>query len=146
MIFSIDVLVKVLIVFLGMCGFWIAKHIRNHKVNNAPLVCPIGFDCHAVVHSDYSKILGMTVEFLGMIYYALISLLYFSFIFMPSMMVSDLISFLITTSFFAFVFSIYLLVVQIFILKKGCSWCIVSSIVSALIFILASGIYKVFLL
>jgi uncharacterized membrane protein len=37
----------------------------------------------------------------------------------------------------AFLFSLYLIGVQIFILKKGCSWCIVSALISALIFILA---------
>lgn len=132
--FSEDVLLRVAIFVLGICGFWVAKHIRNHKVKDTPLVCPIGFDCHAVVHSDYSKFIGMPVEILGMIYYGLLSLAYLFFIFWSEMMPNGLIGFLILMSLGAFLFSLYLIFVQIFLLKKGCSWCIVSALISAAIF------------
>ena len=136
MVFSNNVLIRIIIFVLGVCGFLVAKHIRNHKTQNTPLVCPIGFDCHAVVHSDYSKFIGMPVEFLGMIYYALVALAYLFIIFMPGAMPNLLAILLVITSLIAFLFSVYLIIVQIFILKKGCSWCIVSAIISALIFTL----------
>lgn len=142
MIFSNDVLIRVAIFILALCGFFVAKHIRNHKVKDTPLVCMVGFDCHAVVHSDYSKFLGMPVEFLGMIYYALMSVFYLFFIFLPKDISTLLIGFLVMLSFIAFLFSLYLIIVQIFVLKKGCSWCFVSAIISILIFLLTMRLYN----
>jgi uncharacterized membrane protein len=136
MMFSEDILIRVAILILGLCGFAVARHIYKHKNNNEnPLVCPIKFDCHTVVHSDYSKLLGIPVEVLGMIYYAVISVSYIFFVFMPSVMPVALVNTLIAASSIAFLFSLYLILVQIFILKKGCSWCIVSAFISALIFV-----------
>lgn len=135
MIFSDDVLIRIAIFILGVCGFAVARHVYHHKNNEEkPLVCPIKFDCHTVVHSDYSRFFGIPVEILGMIYYALVAVSYLFFIFMPEVMPVLLINGLITISSIAFLFSAYLIGVQIFVLKKGCSWCIVSALISALIF------------
>lgn len=140
MIFSNNVLSQVMIIVLGVCGFLVAKHIRNHKIKNTPLVCPVGFDCNAVVHSDYSKFFGVPVEIFGMIYYAFISIAYLFFIFIPipKIISVDLTILLAIMSLAAFLFSVYLICVQIFVLKKGCSWCIVSAFISVLIFILST--------
>jgi uncharacterized membrane protein len=134
--FSNDILIKIIIFVLGWCGFKVAKHIRNHKTKNTLLVCPVGFDCHTVIHSNYSRFLGAPVELVGMIYYALISLTYFFSLFLPGIFSDNLVNSLGAVSFVAFLFSVYLIAVQIFILRKGCSWCIVSALISALIFFL----------
>src|SRR3989344_7702422 len=134
--------VQITIFVLGFFGFALARHIYKHKDDNKhPVVCPIKFDCHTVIHSDYSRFFGVPVEIFGMLYYALISISYFFFIFMPSAMPLFLVNFLITLSLIAFLFSVYLIAVQIFILKKGCSWCIVSAFISAFIFILTVATY-----
>ena len=145
MIFSNIDLTRVAIVILGLCGFWVAKHIRHHKRTGKLLVCPIRFDCNTVVNSDYSKFFGIPVEILGMAYYSLVVIsyflsvvhLYFTLIPVPN----TLIAFMITLSVIAFLFSIYLIFVQIFILKKGCSWCFVSALISTSIFILTLMTY-----
>ena len=134
--FPSEVLTKIIIFVLGVCGFMVAQHIRKHKTKNTPLVCPVGFDCHGVVHSDYSRFMGMRVEVLGMVYYAFISLVYLLLIFVSNALPSLMMALPIVLSSVAFLFSIYLIYIQLFVLKKGCSWCIVSSIISALIFIL----------
>ena len=142
MLFSNDTLIRIIIFVLGLCGFAVARHIYKHKNNNKnPLVCPIRFDCHTVIHSDYSRLFGVPVEILGMIYYGLVSLSYFFFVFMPQIMPVILINFMIAVSSIAFLFSLYLIAVQIFILKKGCSWCIVSAFICLLIFILTVVTY-----
>ena len=149
---SDDILIRIIVFVLGICGFLVARHIHEHKkAENAPLVCPVGFDCNAVVHSDYSKFFGIPVEILGMFYYAFVSLAYFILIFGAEKMPATIVGLLVIISLVAFLFSLYLIGVQIFVLKKGCSWCIVSSIVSAAIFILTifaydfSSIAKIFI-
>ena len=135
--FSGDILIRVLIFVLGLCGFAVARHIYKHKDNEKdPLICPAKFDCHGVTHSNYSRFFGMPVEILGIIYYGLVSLFYFLFIFFQGIVPDALSDFMVFISLAAFIFSIYLICVQIFILKKGCSWCFVSAFISVLIFIL----------
>lgn len=140
MIFSNEILMELGIVVLGVFGFLVAKHIRSHKIENTPLVCMVGFDCHTVVHSDYSRFLGVPVEILGMIYYAFIALVYTAFIIKPELVsytyALPFSSIMMFISLVGFLFSSYLIAIQIFVLKKGCSWCIVSAFISALIFVL----------
>lgn len=137
MMIANDVLVKIGAFALAACGFLIARHIHNHKkADAAPLVCPIGFDCHAVVHSDYSKFLGVPVEIFGMIHYLIVSLLYVTFIIVPEAMTPLVMSIVVMLSMIAFLFSLYLISIQLFVLKKGCFWCYISSLISILIFVL----------
>ncbi|OGI76620.1 hypothetical protein A3B85_00955 [Candidatus Nomurabacteria bacterium RIFCSPHIGHO2_02_FULL_37_13] len=142
MTFSNDILVRVAIFFLAFCGFMVAKHIRKHKTTGSLLVCPIRFDCNTVVNSDYSKFFGVPVEILGMAYYGLVSISYLFFIFLPNLFPNTLIGFMIVLSLIAFLFSIYLVCVLIFVLKKGCSWCFVSAFISISIFILTILTYN----
>ncbi len=142
MTFSDDVLVRIAIFILGVSGFLVAWHIYKHKKpNKSPLVCPLKFDCHTVVHSDYSKFFGVPVEILGMLYYGFIFVSYLLLIFLPHDLPSLLVGFLATLSVIAFLFSLYLIGVQIFILKKGCFWCFVSAFICILIFILTINVY-----
>lgn len=132
--FTNQVLSQIATFFLGMCGFMVALRIYKHKKTNQPLVCMAGFDCQAVVHSDYSQFFGIRVEILGMLYYTVVASSYFLFMLFPSMMSPLFIGFLVLWSLIGVLFSVYLIGVQIFVLKKGCSWCIVSAIISAIIF------------
>lgn len=137
MMFPEDILAKIAVFALASCGFVVARHIYKHKKSDqSPLVCPLNFDCHAVVHSDYSKFLGVPVEIFGMIYYGLVSISYLIFIFMPNVLPPFEVGVVIISSLAAFIFSLYLICVQIFILKKGCFWCYISALICVLIFIL----------
>ena len=142
LLFGQEVIIQIAISLLGFSGFLVARHIYKHKHSEEnPLVCPVRFDCATVVHSDYSKFMGMPVEFLGMFYYAFISFFYLAFLFMPYAMPNFLVGFMALISLVGFLFSIYLIAVQIFILKKGCSWCFVSAFICILIFSLTLFAY-----
>ncbi len=135
------VLVRTAIFVLGLCGLWVARHIYKSKRANKPLVCPIRFDCNTVVNSDYSKFFGIPLEVLGMIYYGVVALSYFLLVVMSMSLSVTLSMVLAGISGGAFLFSLYLIGVQVFILKKGCSWCFVSAFISILIFILTLNLY-----
>ncbi len=137
-------LVRLALFALGAAGFLVARHINKHKKSEEhPLVCMVGFDCHAVVHSDYSKFLGIPVELMGMLYYGLVTLFYLAILFIPGILHTALVGAMILLSSGAFLFSIYLIAVQIFILKKGCSWCLVSAGISTMIFTITFMFYDV---
>ncbi len=142
MIIPEEMFIRIAICALGFSGFLVARHIWKHKKENqAPLVCPIKFDCNAVVHSDYSKFLGVPVEIFGMIYYALLTIAYGCFIFLPGALPNALVGFMVIASMGAFLFSLYLICIQLFVLKKGCSWCFVSAFICILILILTTLAY-----
>ncbi len=135
MTFSEDVLYRLAIFIIATAGFAVAYYIRHHKQNQKVLVCPLDMDCHGVVHSDYSTFLGLPVELLGMFYYGFISLSYLVFIFISDNLPNSLHGIMALLSIIAFIFSIYLLCVMLFVLKKGCYWCFVSATFCILIFI-----------
>ena len=142
MIFSDDVFIRIAIAVLALCGFFVARHIQKHKKpDSAPLVCPASFDCEGVVHSNYSTFLGIHLEILGMIYYGFVFLVYVVLIFLPDILPDFIVLTLFLSSLGSFLFSLYLICIQIFVLKKGCLWCFVSAFLSISIFILTIFAY-----
>ena len=122
-----------LISILGLVGFSISFYIYKKKSGKKKLICPRKTDCDNVVHSSYSKIVGIPIEILGMIYYFLISFIYV-YSHVLGFWSSNVYMFVIGMTMCSVIFSIYLLLVQAFIIRKWCLWCISSALVSFLIF------------
>lgn len=122
------------IVLSALGGLGVSIYIRHTKRHNKQLVCPVGSNCNVVITSHYSKFLGVSLEYWGMLYYGVLlasyAFLVFAPGFLPQMLLSGL--FLLTVS--AFLFSLYLLFVQAFILRQWCIWCLLSAILSTAIF------------
>ncbi len=139
----------VLIIFLAFGGFLIARYIRHHKKNvQEALICPLRVNCDTVIHSDYSKFLRMPVETLGMTYYGLLAMSYGLIIIFPVLGIPLIVSGLLFATICAFIFSIYLTLVQAFILKNWCTWCLISASICAAIFIidaLSSPFFSIFI-
>lgn len=97
------------------------------------MTCPIGSDCNNVVHSDYSKFFGVPLELIGIIYYGII-LGSYSLIATSAGFGSPSTTFiLILFSLTAFLFSIYLTLIQGIVLKEWCTWCLSSAFISTFI-------------
>lgn len=123
-------------IFLSFGGFLLAWSIHHKKRANETLTCPIGNDCTAVIHSDYSKFAGIEVTTLGMVYYGLSAFFYAALIAFPWIRTPDVlfVGFLIALS--AVIFSTYLIIVQGFTLKQWCTWCLGSALNTFVIFAL----------
>ena len=134
----LEIVSKIIIILLGITGFGISYYIFKHKrKKKEPMICPMKFKCDDVIHSKYSKLFGLPLEYWGMLYYALIALSYLLFSFYEyAVPIEMTIAVLIATA-IAFIVSIYLLYIQAFVLKQWCSWCIASAGFSVLIFIFA---------
>ena len=87
------------------------------------MFCVIGGDCQAVVESKYGKSFGVKNELWGSLYY--LSLILFH----PYTLL------LLSLSFIAALFSLYLLFLQAVVLKKYCSWCLLAIFINLAIFI-----------
>jgi uncharacterized membrane protein len=124
---------EIILIILGLAGLSVAAYIRHTKLYKEKLVCPIGFDCNAVVRSDYGRFFGIPVENLGMAYYIFVAITYFIAIFAP--LSPGLIFFVSILSVGACLFSLYLTAIQAFALRQWCSWCLVSAGLSTGIFV-----------
>lgn len=125
---------ELLAIFAAFAGFSIASYIRNKKRSNQHLVCHVGSDCSAVVHSDFSKFFGIPVELLGMFYYGLTAVAHGVALAFPGFLHEWSSLFMLTLALIGFLFSAYLIFIQAFALKQWCTWCIFSACLCTLIF------------
>jgi uncharacterized membrane protein len=131
----------VCIVLISATGFFISFYIFFKKKTNNPLVCPMHGSCTTVIHSDYSRIVGMPVEHIGLTYYSLTAFVH-AILFLRPLLETSLVSIiLVVVSTLAFLFSLYLIIVQGLVLRNWCTWCIMSAFISSAVF--AGTIYIV---
>lgn len=131
----------IVILISSFLGVFVAYHIYHHKRQKKPLVCPLKADCESVIHSEYSKFLGIDLEKLGIFYYVLIFISYLIYqISGFDYLILDFVLF--SLSLLAFLFSIYLTFIQVLKLRKFCSWCLASAFLSSLIFLNSYLLYK----
>lgn len=119
------------IIILSLTGFLIASYIHNKKKKKKKLICPMRSNCDTVIHSDYSRIMGIPVENLGIFYYASIFIAHIVVSFLTPNPIYKLIFFGISLC--SVFFSAYLISIQAFIIKEWCTWCLCSAVVSLLI-------------
>lgn len=125
-----------LIIYLAFLGFLVSFYIYNKKHNKKKLICPIKSSCDKVVHSKYSEIMGVQLEVLGMVYYLLILISYNAIIiFNPHVLYIFIL--LLVISLCSVLFSVYLVSLQVFVLKQWCAWCLSSALITLLIFTLS---------
>lgn len=104
-------------------GIAISGYMYFKKKSHQKLACPRERPCDGVVYSRYSKTFGISNELLGVCYF-LVSLL-FILLFSTNYLVPTFFVFLFKALLWAgLLFSVYLIVVQAFFLKKWCVWCL----------------------
>ncbi|MDP3880588.1 MAG: vitamin K epoxide reductase family protein [bacterium] len=122
-----------IIAALAWAGFFVCVYIHSKKTKNQPMLCYVGADCDKVVHSQYSKFFGIPLEYLGMIYYALLGFSYPAVLLFPSLANPTFAFILFGLTVAAFLFSIYLIAIQAFALGEWCTWCLFSAGISTII-------------
>ena len=126
-----------MLIILSVLGFLVSYYIWNkaHR-KKEKLVCVIGNDCNKVVHSKYSKILGIDNTILGMFYYSFIFIIgLLQFFFPVFFILSSIIIGKLVISGTAVLYSIYLMFIQLRILRDVCEYCLVANTINLLIFV-----------
>ncbi len=121
------------LIFLSVIGLIITSYISIAHARNKKVVCPINSSsCNVVLDSEWSNILGIKNEFLGLVYYIsiivgviLINQGYFAIL--------NIIKAATTIS---TLYSIFLVIVQARIIKEFCFYCICTTIINVAIFML----------
>ena len=120
------------LIVLAIIGIIDASYLAWHSIRKKPLVCPLNDTCDIVVEGKWSMTFGIKNEFLGLAYY--ISVLIAAFIIAyyntPFIIIG-----LPIASGLALLFSIFLVYLQAKVIKQYCFYCMISAIVSLLIFL-----------
>lgn len=123
---------------ISFIGFVDATYLTvNHYLGNY-LVCPINFECQTVLTSKYSTIFKIPISLFGSIYYLILFILATA-----AFLIKDkLILWGAYLSPAGFLFSVYLMLIQFFVIKELCLYCVFSAIASSVLFILGILIIK----
>lgn len=127
-----------LISFIILCiiGFSDAVYLTIKYFENETPTCSILEGCEQVTTSVYSVILGLPIALLGAFYYLYLLVLTIAYLDTKSDVTLKIAS---LSTVVGFLFSLYLLILQIFIIKAVCIYCLISSFTSISLFVL--GLY-----
>jgi len=117
---------------LSFAGFIDATYVTVKFYLSSPLSCAFFENCNQVINSSYAKIFKAPISLLGAIFYLTIFLLSVYYLDVKRQGALKAIFFLTA---FGFVFSLYLLYVQAFLLNQFCLYCLVSALISLILFL-----------
>lgn len=124
-----------LIFILGLLGLAVSLFLAYEYAQTGPVVCPItGTGCDTVRNSQYSSFLGLSLPYWGIGFYLLTSFLTVMLTHKSNKRV-NIIRFLLT--FMALAFGVYLTLLEAFVIKAYCIWCLSSFMISMILFILS---------
>ena len=114
--------IQMLLVVIGLAA---ASYLSYLKITDAPAVCVEAgaFDCNVVLNSRYSELAGIPIAYLGLAVYAIIGGL---------LLLETRLDFLRENAsllifgigLFAWLFSMWLVYVQVGLLQALCPWCL----------------------
>ena len=119
---------------VSLIGFVDATYLTIQHYRGASLDCYVLRDCEEVTTSQYATIGSIPIALLGALYYLSIILLSAAYLDTKHNRLLTIISLLTTLGFLASIFLVYL---QIFVIRALCSYCLLSALVAAALFILA---------
>ena len=109
---------------VALVGAALAGYLTWVHYDDSALVCVAGGGCETVQQSAYAEIAGVPVALLGLLAYSSVL----------GLVVWDTPSARLGAAMIAFVglaFSLYLLVLQLFVIDAVCTWCVVNDVVVA---------------
>lgn len=123
------------VILLGLIGLIDAIYLTAKFYAQSSVFCSLlNNGCDLVTSSRYASFWEIPIALVGIIYYALIIFLAALFWRKASDKILSILR-LISTA--GFLFSLWLLYLQVFVIKALCLYCIISAVTSTLIFIIS---------
>lgn len=122
------------IVILSFIGLIDSSYLTFKHYLGLPLSCSFLQGCEKVLSSQYATIGNFPLATLGVVYYFAILLVSLGYLLIKQKKIVWLI---FSLSPLGFLLSLWLVYLQLFVLKAICLYCIISAITSTLIFILS---------
>lgn len=127
------------IIALALVGFTDSAFLLAKRVSGAPIPCFITSGCDTVSKSPYSVLFGVPLSAWGILFYLGIGFLSLLYVDTKSLLVAKLIP-LATT--LGFISSAYFIYIQKFKIGALCIYCILSAVVSTMLFALGVAMYR----
>lgn len=126
---------KLAIAFLlvSFLGFIDSAYLTVKHYQGEVPPCSIIKGCEVVTTSSYSEIAGISVALLGALYYVVVLLLTVGYFDSKK---DSILKFVAYLTLIGFLFSLWFLYVQAFILKAFCQYCLFSAVTSTALFII----------
>lgn len=109
---------------VALAGIAVAGYLTWVHFDDAALVCVAGGGCETVQESDYAEIAGIPVAVLGLGAYLVV----FGLILWDTVTTRLAAA---AIAFVGFVFSMYLVALQLFVIDAVCVWCLANDVVIA---------------
>ncbi len=112
----------------------------NHH-QKKPLVCPLDHDCSIVTESKWSHLFGLRNELLGILFF--IGMLVLGLTSLTTLLPSSTtLLFMIIGASLGLLFSVFLVLIQSFVIKNYCFYCLISAIISTLLFAMSILLFR----
>lgn len=128
-----------LVITLALIGFADSTYLLAKRLSGTPIPCFITSGCDAVSKSPHSVLLGIPLAGYGVVFYLAIGILALLYADTKSVIFARL---LLLATAFGFISSAYFIYVQKFLIGSFCVYCIVSALISTILFGLGISIYK----
>ena len=132
-----DITINRIIFILSLGGVLIAAYVLQSFIRQTPIVC-VNSGCELVRKSPHSYILGIPVPGVGLVGYSLLAL--FAFL-QTTTEKKELLYGILGISTFGVLFVTWFTYMELFVIKAVCTWCAISALNMAIIFIYAVKIY-----
>ena len=121
---------------LAMLGLVVALYLSYVEVTQVKAICgPVG-ECNIVQSSPYAQLIGFPVAILGALTYLAIVVLWVGQRLLPDRFRAISLLSLLALTIFCTGFSIYLTLLELFVIRAICAWCLSSAVITALLMIL----------
>jgi uncharacterized membrane protein len=126
---------NIIALITSIIGFIDSAYLSIIKLTHTPIYCTPGLgNCETVQNSQWSTIWGIPIALFGAAAYLVLILCFTLDRKIPLLQqYSQYIIF--GTSFFGFLFSLYLTYLELFVIYAICQWCILSAICMTIVFI-----------
>ncbi len=118
---------------LSLVGFIDASYLAIKSVLNGAVKCYIFSGCDIVLNSSYSHVFSIPISFFGAFFYLAVFLLSIRYLETKNNKILFFLRYLFIA---AALFTAYLLILQFFVLKAVCFYCLASAVDSLALFIL----------
>jgi uncharacterized membrane protein len=126
-----------LIPALAVAGLGVAAYLAYVELTQTEAVCgPVG-ECNVVQASQYAKVLGIPVAVLGLANYAAVMLLWAWGRYGSGRWASLAGRGLLLLTVLGVLFSVYLTLLELFVIHAVCAWCLTSALITTLLMLVA---------
>lgn len=127
-----------LYIVLATLGLLDSSYLTMKHYSAQPLACGFLNGCDLVTNSKYSSVFGIPIALIGIFYYSFLALISIIYLTNKNRLLINTIFILNTITIFIYGILIY---IQAFILNAFCTYCLISALISIMLFLSGSILF-----